>query len=100
MSRICLIPLLITTIRLLTICVAVDVILGATVHACQKAGRHFLVMEEDDSIYKCVLKPLILERDVEVIKRPRLDDKVGLGDPDEEVEPIVPTIVHLNRYNM
>ena len=99
MSRICLILLLITTIRLITICLAVDVILGATVHACRKAGHHFLVMEEDDDIYKCVLKPLILELDVEVIKRPHLDDEVGLGDPDEEVEPIAPTIVRLNRYN-
>ena len=100
MSRICLFPLLITTIRLLTICFPVDVILGATVHACRKAGCHFLVIEEDDNIYKCVFKPLILEPSVEVIKRPHLDDEFGLGDPNEEVEPIAPTIVCLNRYNM
>ena len=99
MSRICLIPSLITTIHLLTICLPVNVILGATVHACQKAGHHFLVIEEDDDIYKFVLQPLILEPDVEVIKRPRFDDVVGLGDPDEEVEPIAPTIARLNRYS-
>ena len=74
-------------------------ILGATVHACRKAGRHFLVMEDDDEIFKCVLKPLILEPDVEVVKRPRLDEEVGLGDPDEEREPMAPTIVRLNRYS-
>ena len=73
-------------------------ILGATVHACQKAGRHFVVMEEDDYIYKSILQPLILESDVEVIKRPRFDDAVGFGNPDEDVEPIAPTIVRLNRY--
>jgi len=71
---------------------------GATVHACRKAGRHFLVMEDDDEIFKCVLKPLILEPAVEVVKRPRFDEGVGLGDPDEEREPIAPTIVRLNRY--
>ena len=81
------------------ICLVVDVILGATIHACRKAGHHFVVMEEDDHIYKSVLQPLILEPDVEVIKSPRFDDAVGLGDPDEEVEPVAPTTVRLNRYS-
>ena len=81
------------------ICLPNDMILGATVHACRKAGRNFLVMEEDEDIYNSVLKPLILEPDVEVIKKPRLGDEVGLGNPDEEVEPAAPVIVRLNRYS-
>jgi hypothetical protein len=56
-------------------------------------------MEEDDDIYKCVIQPLIMEPVVEVNKRPRLDDKVGLGVPEEEVEPSPPTIMRLNRYS-
>jgi hypothetical protein len=94
-------PLFITILHLLTICSSLpaDVFLGATVHACRKAGRHFLVMEEDDDIYKCVIQPLIMEPVVEVNKRPRLDDKVGLGVPEEEVEPSPPTIMRLNRYS-
>ena len=73
-------------------------ILGATVHACRKAGRHFLAMEEDEDIFNCVLQPLIKVLDVDANKKPRVDDVVSLGDPNEEVEPSAPTIVRLNRY--
>jgi hypothetical protein len=50
-----------------------DFISRATVHACRKSGRHFLVMEEDEAIFKSVLKPLILEPVVEVSKKPRFE---------------------------
>ena len=73
-------------------------ILGATVHACRKAGRHFIAMEEDGDIFKSVLQPLIKLPDVDVNKRQRVEDVVSLGDPDEEVEPSAPTIVRQNRY--
>lgn len=71
---------------------------GATVHACRKAGRHFIAMEEDEDIFNSVLQPLIKVPDVDANKRPRVDDVVSLGDPDDEVEPSAPTILRLNRY--
>jgi hypothetical protein len=40
-----------------------------------------------------------MEPVVEVNKKPRLEDEVGLGVPKEEVEPSPPTIVRLNRYS-
>jgi hypothetical protein len=45
------------------------VLLGATVQACRKAGQHFVVMEEDEDIFKSVLQPLIVEPVVEVSKK-------------------------------
>ena len=33
---------------------------GASVHACQKAGRHFVVLEADQMIFKDILEPLIV----------------------------------------
>lgn len=74
-------------------------ILGATVHACRKAGRHFIVMEEDEDIFQAVLQPLIMVPRVESVKRPRMEDIVGLGVGEDEVEPAAPTIVRLNRYS-
>jgi hypothetical protein len=76
-----------------------DFISRATVHTCRKSGRHFLVMEEDEAIFKSVLKPLILEPVVEVSKKPRFEGEISLGASKEEVEPTPPTIVRLNRYS-
>jgi hypothetical protein len=76
-----------------------DFISGATVHACRKSGRHFLVMEEDEAIFKSVLKPLILEPVVEVSKKQCFEGEISLGASEEEVEPTPPTIVRLNRYS-
>jgi hypothetical protein len=76
-----------------------DFISRATVHVCQKSGRHFLVMEENEAIFKSVLKPLILEPVLEVSKKPRFEGEISLGSSEEEVEPTPPTIVRLNRYS-
>jgi hypothetical protein len=56
-------------------------------------------MEEDEAIFKSVLKPFILEPVVEVSKKPRFEGEISLGASEEEVEPTPPTIVRLNRYS-
>ena len=40
-----------------------------------------------------------MEQVVEVNKRPHLEDEIGLGVPEEELEPPAPTIVRLNQYS-
>ena len=47
-------------------------------------------MEEDDDIYNCDFQPLIKVPDVEVKKKPRVEDVVSLGDHDDEVAYIFP----------
>jgi hypothetical protein len=76
-----------------------DFILGATVHTCRKSRHHFLVMDEDETIFKSVLKPLILEPIVEVNKKLRFEGEISLGASEEEVEPTPPTTIRLNRYS-
>ena len=46
---------------------------GASVHTCQKAGRHFVVLEVDQMIFKDILEPLIVSSFLEVFKKQRLD---------------------------
>jgi hypothetical protein len=70
--------------------------LGATVHACQKAGQHFVVMEEDEDIFKSVLQPLIVEPVVEVSKKSCLKAQATLNVSEEEMEPPPPVIARLN----
>jgi hypothetical protein len=73
--------------------------LGATVHACRKAGRHFVVMEEDEDIFKSVLEPLIVEPAAEVSKKMRSEAQGALNVSEEEMEPAPPIIARLNRYS-
>jgi hypothetical protein len=75
------------------------VLLGATVHTCLKVGRHFVVMEEDEDIFKSVLEPLIVEPTIEVSKKPRSEAQVALNVSEEEIEPPPPVIARLNRYS-
>jgi hypothetical protein len=53
---------------------------GASVHACRKAGRHFVAMEGDEEIFKAILEPFIVDTVTEGLKKQRID-----GD-DAEVE--------------
>ena len=48
---------------------------GASIHACQKAGRHFVAMEEDQMIFKAILEPLIVTSISEVIKNVLMPNK-------------------------
>jgi hypothetical protein len=70
---------------------------GASVHACRKAGRHFVAMEGDKEIFKAILEPLIVVTVTEGFKKQRLDaidaaDGVELEElPDALIQP-------LNRY--
>jgi hypothetical protein len=64
-------------------------IAGASVHACRKAGRHFLALEDDEVIFNSILKPLIVEPLTEVVKKQRLDDEAELP---------APVIVRQNRF--
>jgi hypothetical protein len=36
-------------------------IAGASVHACRKAGRHIVALEDDEVIFNAILKRLIVE---------------------------------------
>jgi hypothetical protein len=73
--------------------------LGATVHACQKAGQHFVVMEEDEDIFKSVLEPLIVEPASEVSKKMHSEAQGALNVSEEEMEPPPPVFACLNRYS-
>lgn len=73
--------------------------LGTTVHACRKAGRHFVVMEDDEDIFKSVLKPLIVEPAAEVSKKMCSEAHGALNISEEEMEPAPLVIVRLNRYS-
>jgi hypothetical protein len=42
------------------------------VHACCKAGRHFVAMEGDKEIFKAILEPLIVDPISEGLKKQRL----------------------------
>jgi hypothetical protein len=70
---------------------------GASVHACRKAGRHFVAMEGDEVIFKAILEPLIVDTVTEGFKKQRIDG-VDTAD-DVEVEELPdPVITPLNRY--
>jgi hypothetical protein len=70
---------------------------GTYVHACRKAGHHFVAMEEDREIFKAILEPLIVDTVTEGFKKQRLDaidatDGIELEElPDAVIQP-------LNRY--
>ena len=38
-------------------------------HACRKAGRDIIALEDDELIFKSILKPLIVKQLIEVVKK-------------------------------
>jgi hypothetical protein len=70
---------------------------GASVHACRKAGRHFVAMEGDKEIFKAILEPLIVDTVTEGFKKQRLDGIDAAADVDLEELPDA-IIKPLNRY--
>jgi hypothetical protein len=70
---------------------------GASVHACRKAGRHFVAMEGDKKIFKAILEPLIVDTVTEGFKKRRLDGIDAAADVDLEELPDA-VIKPLNRY--
>jgi hypothetical protein len=70
---------------------------GASVHACRKAGRHFVAMEGDKEIFKAILEPLIVDTVTKGFKKQRLDGPDAADD--EELEELPdPVFTPLNRY--
>ena len=70
---------------------------GASVHACQKAGIHFVAMEADQMIFKAILDPLIVTSVSEMIKKQRLDaQEASESLEDEEIADTV--IAPRNRF--
>jgi hypothetical protein len=70
---------------------------GASVHACRKAGRHFVAMEGDEEIFKAILKPLIVDTVTEGLKKQRIDGDDAVDDAEVEELPD-PVFIPLNRY--
>jgi hypothetical protein len=70
---------------------------GAFVHACRKAGRHFVAMEGDKEIFKAILEPLIVDPISEALKKQRLEatSTADILEIDELPDPV---ITPLNRY--
>lgn len=56
-------------------------------------------MEEDEDIFKSILKPLIVEPIVEVSKKMRSEAQGALNVLEEEMGPAPPIIARLNRYS-
>jgi hypothetical protein len=82
----------------MTICLHLSwFIEGASVHACRKAGRHFVAMEGDKEIFKAILEPLIVDTVTEGFKKQRLDGIDAAADVDLEELPDA-VIKPLNRY--
>jgi hypothetical protein len=70
---------------------------GASVHACRKAGRHFVAMEGDEVIFKAILEPLIVDTVTEGLKKQRIDGVDAADDVEVEELPD-PVFTPLNRY--
>jgi hypothetical protein len=68
------------------------------VHACRKAGRHIIALEDDELIFNSILKPLIVEPLTEVVKRQKLDNLAPTSNSDDEVELPTPIIVRQNQF--
>jgi hypothetical protein len=73
------------------------IFVGASVHACRKAGRHFVAMEGDKEIFKAILEPLIVDPISEALKKQRLE-ATSTADVLEIDEFPDPVITPLNRY--
>jgi hypothetical protein len=70
---------------------------GAYVHACRKAGRHFVAMEGDEVIFKAILEPFIVDSVTEGFKKQRIDGVDAADDVEVEELPN-PVFTPLNRY--
>jgi hypothetical protein len=68
------------------------------VHACRKAGRHIIALEDDELIFNSILKPLIVEPLTKVVKRQKLDNPASTSNSDDEVELPAPIIVRQNQF--
>ena len=67
-------------------------------HACRKAGCDIIALEDDELIFKSILKPLIVKQLIEVVKKQRLERQVATANLDEEVELQAPIIQRQNRF--
>jgi hypothetical protein len=70
---------------------------GASVHACRKAGRHFVAMEGGSVIFKAILEPLVVDTITEGFKKQRIDGADAADDVEVEELPD-PVFTPLNRY--
>jgi hypothetical protein len=68
----------------------------ASIHACRKANRHFVVREDDVDIYKSVLQSLIVKPVIEFMKKPCLESEDALGDSKKEEVLLILEIVQKN----
>jgi hypothetical protein len=74
-----------------------DFFARASVHACRKAGRHFVALEGDKEIFKAILEPLIVDPVSEGLKRQRVEATSTTDDLEVEEYPDT-LITPLNRY--
>jgi hypothetical protein len=76
--------------------------IGASIHACRKAGRHIAAMEDDGEIFKSLLQPLIVHGVSEGLKKQRIHaGHTSVDNDDEEVEEVdepMIDIVPRNRF--
>jgi hypothetical protein len=70
---------------------------GASVHACRKAGRHFVAMEGDEEIFKAILELLIVDTVSEGLKKQRIDGDDAVDDVEVEELPDL-VFTPLNQY--
>jgi hypothetical protein len=71
---------------------------GASIHACQKAGRHIVAMEEDEDVFKALLQLLIIENVSQVFKKQQLDEHVVELGSEVEVEEELPLPKLQNKF--
>jgi hypothetical protein len=67
------------------------------VHACRKAGRHFVAMEGDEVIFEAILEPLIVDTVTKGFKKQQIDG-IDAADDVEVEELLNPVFTPLNRY--
>jgi hypothetical protein len=60
----------------------------ASVHACRKAGHHFVAMEGDKEIFKAILEPLIVDPISEALKKQQLEATSTAELPDPVIIPL------------
>jgi hypothetical protein len=60
---------------------------GASIHACRKAGRHFVAMEVDEEIFKAILESLIVDTIPEGFKKQQFDGDDAVDDVELEELP-------------
>lgn len=75
--------------------------IGASIHACRKAGRHIAALEDDGEIFNAILQPLSVQAVSEGLKKQRIHGAQSVGDDDDEIEdedePMI-DIVPRNRF--